>query len=94
MNNTTHYQRIDFNFHRRLLFALTGLLIALAANARDIELVWPAGKMPHSQPHQVAVMDDEKALPDYNPDEHRVAYIEWMPRPNKQVRTDACMILI
>ena len=94
MNNSALYQRIDFNFHRRLLFALTGLLIAIAANARDIELVWPAGKMPHSQPHQVAVMDDEKALADYNPDEHRVAYIEWMPRPDKQVRTDACMILI
>ena len=64
MNNSALYQRIDFDFHRRLLITLTGLLIAIAANARDIELVWPAGKMPHSQPHQVAVMDDEKALPD------------------------------
>ena len=63
MNNTTHYQRIDFDFHQRLLITLMSLLIALAANARDIEFFWPKGKMPHSQPHQVAVMDDEKPFP-------------------------------
>ena len=50
MNNSALYQRIDINFHRRLLFALTGLLIALAANARDIEFLWSKGQMPHSQP--------------------------------------------
>ena len=94
MNNSALFQRVVADWHWRLVFVVMGLLVASAVNARDIKLVWPAGKMPHSQSHQVAVMDDEKALPGYNPEKHRVAYIEWMPKPYKQVRTDACMILI
>ncbi|MGM9841130.1 MAG: alpha/beta hydrolase [Candidatus Limisoma sp.] len=67
---------------------------AMYAWANDVEQVWPKGKMPHSEPHQIAAMLDEANRPDFDPDRHRVAYIEWLPAPDKAVRTDACMILI
>ena len=39
-------------------------------------------------------MTDAAGSKDFKPEKHRVAYIEWMPAPDKSVRTDACMILI
>lgn len=74
-----------------LLFALCAIHIVSAAK---IETVWPKGKMPHRQAHQIAAMLDEASAQGFCPDKHREAYIEWMPAPEKGVRTDACMILI
>ena len=74
-----------------LLFALCAIHIVSAAK---IESVWPKGKMPHRQAHQIAAMLDEASAEGFCPDNHREAYIEWMPAPEKGVRTDACMILI
>ena len=74
-----------------LLFALCAIHIVSAAK---IESVWPKGKMPHRQAHQIAAMLDEASAQGFCPDKHREAYIEWMPAPEKGVRTDACMILI
>ena len=74
-----------------LLFALCAIHIVSAAK---IESVWPKGKMPHRQAHQIAAMLDEASAEGFCPDKHREAYIEWMPAPEKGVRTDACMILI
>lgn len=82
----TDMKRIAF-----LLFALCAIHIVSAAK---IESVWPKGKMPHRQAHQIAAMLDEASAEGFCPDKHREAYIEWMPAPEKGVRTDACMILI
>ena len=82
----TDMKRIAF-----LLFALCAIHIVSAAK---IESVWPKGKMPHRQAHQIAAMLDEASAQGFCPDKHREAYIEWMPAPEKGVRTDACMILI
>lgn len=82
----TDMKRIAF-----LLFALCAIHIVSAAK---IETVWPKGKMPHRQAHQIAAMLDEASAQGFCPDKHREAYIEWMPAPEKGVRTDACMILI
>ncbi|MDD5871794.1 MAG: hypothetical protein PUC77_09990, partial [Bacteroidales bacterium] len=65
------------------------LASTMFAWAGDVEQVWPKGKMPDSEPHQIAAMLDEANRPDFDPDRHRVAYIEWMPAPDKAVRTDA-----
>ena len=79
---------------KRIAFLLFALCAIHLVSAAKIETVWPKGKMPHRQAHQIAAMLDEASAEGFCPDKHREAYIEWMPAPEKGVRTDACMILI
>ena len=79
---------------KRIAFLLFALCAIHLVSAAKIESVWPKGKMPHRQAHQIAAMLDEASGQGFCPDKHREAYIEWMPAPEKGVRTDACMILI
>ena len=79
---------------KRIAFLLFALCAIHLVSAAKIESVWPKGKMPHRQAHQIAAMLDEASAEGFCPDKHREAYIEWMPVPEKGVRTDACMILI
>ena len=79
---------------KRIAFLLFALCAIHLVSAAKIESVWPKGKMPHRQAHQIAAMLDEASAEGFCPDNHREAYIEWMPAPEKGVRTDACMILI
>ena len=79
---------------KRIAFLLFALCAIHLVSAAKIESVWPKGKMPHRQAHQIAAMLDEASAEGFCPDKHREAYIEWMPAPEKGVRTDACMILI
>lgn len=74
------------------LFLLLGLLLSLNAFAFERETIWPKGKMPDAQGHQIAAMTDEAETPGFNADKHRVAYIEWFDKP--AVSNGACMILI
>lgn len=68
------------------------LLCTVCAGAYEREGVWPKGKMPDSQGHQIAAMTDETADSRFNADKHRVAYIEWFEKP--EVANGGCMILI
>ena len=77
---------------RYLLFI--SVLYALCGYALERETVWPNGKMPHRQEHQIAAMTDETSSEKFKADKHRVAYLEWYEKPDESVRTDACMILI
>ena len=79
---------------KRIAFLLFALCAIHLVSAAKIESVWPKGKMPHRQALQIAAMLDEASVQGFCPDKHREAYIEWMPAPEKGVRTDACMILI
>ena len=79
---------------KRIAFLLFALCAIHLVSAAKIESVWPKGKMPHRQAHQIAAMLDEASAQGFCPDKHREAYIEWMPAPEKGVHTDACMILI
>ena len=79
---------------KRIAFLLFALCAIHLVSAAKIETVWPKGKMPHRQAHQIAAMLDEASAQGFCPDKHREAYIEWMPAPEKGVRTDACMLLI
>ncbi|MGM9672108.1 MAG: alpha/beta hydrolase [Bacteroidaceae bacterium] len=79
---------------KRIAFLLFALCAIHLVSAAKIESVWPKGKMPHRQARQIAAMLDEASAEGFCPDKHREAYIEWMPAPEKGVRTDACMILI
>ncbi len=62
--------------------------------AGERQVVWPKGKMPDRQGHQIAAMTDEAGTKDFNPDKHRVAYLEWFDAPAEEVRNGGCMILI
>lgn len=73
-----------------IIFAL--LSLSLAAGER--ETIWPKGKMPHRQEHQIAAMTDEAGRPGFNADKHRTAYLEWYEAPAADKRNGGCMILI
>ena len=75
-----------------LLIAFALLSFSLAAGER--ETIWPKGKMPHRQEHQIAAMTDEAERPGFNADRHRTAYIEWYEAPSAEKRNGGCMILI
>ena len=70
------------------------LLFSSLAFAGERVAVWPKGKMPHRQQHQIAAMTDEAAQKGFKADKHRTAYIEWYDAPKADVRNGACMILI
>ena len=80
-------------------FRVPCLLIALmcyvmTAQAWERETIWPKGKMPDAQAHQIAAMTDEVGGKNFKADKHRVAYLEWFDAPAADVRKNGCMILI
>lgn len=75
-----------------ILIALSMTIALLAAGER--KTVWPKGKMPNRQEHQIAAMTDEVEQAGFKPDKHRVAYLEWYDAPPKEIRNGGCMILI
>ena len=79
---------------KKTVFIISALLMTMSLNAGDRVKVWPKGKMPHCQEHQIAAMTDEADKEGFNPDKHRTAYIEWYDAPAKDVDNDGCMILI
>ncbi|MBR4673713.1 MAG: alpha/beta hydrolase [Victivallales bacterium] len=56
--------------------------------------LWPDGKMPDAQPHQIAATTEEANAEGFKPGDNRIAYIQWFRSPEENVRTDACMIII
>ena len=58
------------------------------------EKVWPKGKMPDVQEHQIGAMTDESEKPGFNPDKNRTPYLEWFDAPAEDTRNGGCMILI
>ena len=78
---------------RKALYALAAVLLTFNALAWEREAVWPKGKMPDAQDHQIAAMTNELG-PDFKPEKNRTAYLEWFEAPDKAKSTGACMILI
>ena len=66
----------------------------LNALAWEREVIWPKGKMPDAQTHQIAAMTDEVKSEKFNPDKNRVPYLEWFDAPAADVKNNGCMILI
>ena len=63
-----------------LILGIFGL-VNVQAQPGKREIVWPKGKMPHAQEHQIAAMTDESEVAGFNPDKHRTAYLEWFEAP-------------
>ncbi|MBR1927079.1 MAG: alpha/beta hydrolase [Bacteroidales bacterium] len=78
----------------RKFFALVLALCSVQAFALERELIWPKGKMPDHQDHQIAAMTNEVEVKGFKPAKHQVAYLEWYDAPDPSVRKDVCMILI
>ena len=79
---------------KRLFLLISIIFISLSLIAGQRETVWPKGKMPHRQDHQIAAMTDESRKEGFNPDKNRIAYIEWYDAPAEENHTGGCMILI
>ena len=79
---------------KNYLSLLTFILLSISLSAGERQAIWPKGKMPHRQDHQIAAMTDESRQDTFNPDKHRHPYIEWYDAPAEDVRTGGCMILI
>ena len=78
-----------FGFLVAAVFAATA---ALAATER--EYLWPDGKMPDAQPHQIGATTAEVKAPGYKADDFRRPYLDWFDPPTADAKTDVCMILI
>ena len=74
--------------------ACIAMLVCINLNAGDREKIWPKGKMPDYQGHQIAAMTDESKRDDFNPDKNRTPYLEWYETPAKDVDNNGGMILI
>ncbi|MBR5660123.1 MAG: alpha/beta hydrolase [Bacteroidales bacterium] len=75
-------------------FGLLLLFCSLQAFALERELIWPKGKMPDPQDHQIAAMTNEVDAKGFKPEKHKIAYLEWFDAPDPSVKKDVCMILI
>lgn len=80
----------------RKLLSLSMLLMLTAATimAGERQQLWPKGKMPNAQSHQIGVMNNERKAPGFNPDKHRMGYIEWFDAPDRSVANGGIMVLI
>ena len=74
------------------ILSLLLLLVSLHLGAWEREYIWPFGKMPDAQPHQIAAMTDVSRAAGFIPDDYRLPYLEWFDQPSKPNGT--CMILI
>ena len=76
------------------IFGLLLLFSVFQLSALEREPIWPKGKMPDVQGHQIAAMTNEVSQDGFKPDKYRIPYLEWFDAPDKSVRKDVCMILI
>ena len=79
---------------KRYFSLIIFVLLSFSLAAGERETIWPKGKMPHRQDHQIAAMTDEAGRPGFNADKHRTAYLEWYEAPSAAKRNGGCMILI
>ncbi len=90
-SNTT---KLNVDMFAKQLITILALAASICASATQREFIWPKGKMPDAQKEQIAAMTNEVNLPKFNPDKHRIAYLDWYDAPADSVRNGACMILI
>ena len=77
---------------KRAFVLLAFLFASLASFAFQREAIWPKGKMPDRQDHQIAAMTNESNAEGFKADKHREPYIEWYDAPANP--NGSCMILI
>lgn len=78
---------------RTFLISLS-ILLSVCAFANERVNLWPKGKMPDYQEHQIGAMTDVSRKEGFRPEKHRNPYIEWYDAPEASRRNGCCMILI
>ena len=76
----------------RKFILLLALSCSLMGFAWERQSVWPKGKMPDAQEHQIAAVTNETGAEGFKPEKFRTAYLEWFEKPEKP--NGCCMILI
>ena len=56
--------------------------------------LWPEGKMPDAQGHQIAATVAETRAPGFDAARNRAPHLQWYPAPNPQKKTGACVIVL
>lgn len=79
---------------KNIISLLFCMLISSCLWALERQHIWPKGKMPDYQSHQIAAMTDESSADTFDADRHRTAYIEWYEAPAKDTHNGGCAILI
>ncbi|MGA0900330.1 MAG: alpha/beta hydrolase [Luteolibacter sp.] len=68
------------------------ILVTGFAHAGERINLWPEGKIPDFQEHQVAALRNDLMKPGFKREEHRMPYIEWHKAPEK--KNGGCVLLI
>jgi acetyl esterase/lipase len=78
---------------RKNLISIFGfaLFSTLACHAERVP-IWPGGKIPNFQSHQIAATTKEVRQPEFKREEHTMPYLEWFEEPTE--KNGACMLLI
>ena len=81
------------------LWLMASAMLAMFAAAGERVPLWPEGKIPFFQGHQIAAMTDEAGWPGnwkqgFDPKAHQMPYLEWCAAPAAEQRLGVCMILI
>ena len=74
--------------------AIIGLMICQLAQATERMSLWPAGRIPDFQTHQVGATTEVLWSKGFKASEHRMPYLEWFDPPEARKRNGGCMILI
>ena len=56
--------------------------------------LWPDGKIPDFQEHQIAATTEEAKAPGFVPAANRMPHLQWFVAPKEAPKTDTCMIII
>ncbi len=72
---------------------LMAVLSLLAVGFAEMTMLWPKGKMPDCQPHQIAARIEAAEKPDFAAATNRLPYLQWYEAPTRN-RTGQCTILI
>jgi len=68
-------------------------LLTPSAKPYERQYIWPEGKMPDVQAHQIAAKTGEKKAPGFKAEDFRRPYIDWYA-PNPACKTDLCVMTI
>ena len=77
---------------KRIVITIVIMFISLSLSAQTKENIWPEGKMPDAQEHQIAAKRNDTRKSDFNPEQNRQPYLEWYQAPENG--NGGCMILL
>ncbi len=77
---------------KKLLVLASWCLVAILAFAGERVTLWPEGKIPDLQSHQIAATTQEVKAPEFKAVEHPMPYLDWYEPPASE--NGGCMLLI